>query len=507
MSHIIKDPNLIVRNGIYLSLRLILVLIASFYITRLTLDILGDVDYGINNIVGGITVIFAIITMPLLTTIQRFFNVEFAKNKYNETVIFNTSKKLIFSIIILLIILYETIGLYLIKNVINIPEKRQTVALYVYQISVVTNLLTFLYIPYQALLFSKENMGVLAYTEVGLSLFRIILLLIIPFITLDYLISCSLILLFGHFFIFVYYYHYCKKKYSEIFQNKSNDKELFKQMFNFSSWGTIESISGIAINYGTNFILNVFGGVLYNTAYGISRQVSNGVLSFTTNLLKVFDPQISGSHAIGDYSYRNKLVVLAIKISFLLIGFIFIVFAFDGEYILNIWLKDTPSFALEFTLIMMLASIFSSISLPLRTLIVASGKIKEYFIGYGLINLIAILTMLLLLMYSFPIISVMYIYFIQSFIITVYALVILKIKISFPVFIISKVVIYDCIVLTITGVLYHILDHYFSHGVLNLCLKISGAFIFLIICSYLLILDKIEKKNVVYKLKNYIHKI
>ena len=218
MSHIIKDPNLIVRNGIYLSLRLILVLIASFYITRLTLDILGNVDYGINNIVGGITVIFSIITMPLITTIQRFFNVEFAKDKYNETVIFNTSKRLIFSIIILLIILYETIGLYLIKNVINIPEERQTVALYVYQITVVTNLLTFLYVPYQALLFSKENMGVLAYTEVGLSLFRIILLLIVPFISFDYLISCSLILLFGHFFIFVYYYHYCKKNIRKYFK-------------------------------------------------------------------------------------------------------------------------------------------------------------------------------------------------------------------------------------------------------------------------------------------------
>ena len=264
-------------------------------------------------------------------------------------------------------------------------------------------------------------------------------------------------------------------------------------MFNFSSWSSIESISGIAINYGTNFILNVFGGVLYNTAYGISRQVLNGILSFTTNLLKVFDPQISGSHAIDDYSYRNKLVILAIKISFLLVGFIFIVFAFNGEYILNIWLKDTPCFTLEFTLITILVSIFSSINLPLRTLIVASGKIKEYFIGYGLIILIAILTMLLLLMYSLPIISVMYIYLIQSFIITVYALVILKIKISFPVSKILKVVIYDCMVLIIVGFIYYILNHYFTYGILNLCLKISSAFIFFIICSYLLILDKTEK--------------
>ena len=94
MSHIIKDPNLIVRNGIYLSLRLILVLIASF-ILRLTLDILGNVDYGINNIVGGITVIFSIITMPNNNN-SKVFNVEFVKDKYNETVIFNTSKRLIF---------------------------------------------------------------------------------------------------------------------------------------------------------------------------------------------------------------------------------------------------------------------------------------------------------------------------------------------------------------------------------------------------------------------------
>ena len=73
MKDIIKNPKLIIRNGAYLFLRLLFVMCIAFYTTRLTLQLLGDEDYGINNIVGGVISVFAIISMPITGALQRFF--------------------------------------------------------------------------------------------------------------------------------------------------------------------------------------------------------------------------------------------------------------------------------------------------------------------------------------------------------------------------------------------------------------------------------------------------
>ena len=83
-----RNPKLILKNSTYLFLRLGVSLFIAFYTTRLTLQVLGDVDYGINSIVGGIIAMFAVISLPIVNSLQRFFNVEFSKKDIDPNIVF-----------------------------------------------------------------------------------------------------------------------------------------------------------------------------------------------------------------------------------------------------------------------------------------------------------------------------------------------------------------------------------------------------------------------------------
>lgn len=315
MSNKFQNPNLVVKNGVFLFLRFLLVLFLGFFTTRLTLQVLGDEKFGIYNIVGGIIAIFAIISMPVRDSLQRFFNVEFSQENRAPGTVFYTSVRIVRVMIIVITFLYETVGLYLINDVIKYPATETLAVNIIFQISVIANLFGFIALPYISLLYSRENMSIPAVCEIVGAIIRICLLYLIPFVPVNVLIPYSCIFLITNIGLYLFYLVYCRSNYSDCFANNGVDKELQKNMLGFSGWSFVEAVAGIAQTYVSNVFINVFGGVLYNTAYGISKQLQNAVVSFSSNVLKASDPQITSSTATNNSVYRDQLVITTSKIS------------------------------------------------------------------------------------------------------------------------------------------------------------------------------------------------
>lgn len=507
MNNKYQDSNLVVKNAIYLFLRLLFVLILAFYSTRITLQVLGDEKFGIYNIVGGTIAVFAIISMPIVNSLQRFFNVEFARGIINKNIIFNTSFKLIIIIVFFIAILYETIGLYFINFVIKYPVEEKLTVNIIFQILVVANLFQFLAVPYIALLYSKENMGIPATSEIIASIFRLLFLFVIPLIPVNVLIPYACILLFVYFIQFVFYCVYCYNKYDECNITKETDNGLQKNMLTFSIWNFIESIAGISITYISNIFINVFGGIIYNTAYGISKQLSSAVLQFSTNILKAADPQITSATATDNISYRNLLVMTTMKISFLGIAFICIAFQFDGLFMLDIWLDKVPEYAFKFCELSLIGSVFSSIILPFRTLILATGKIKRYFLCYGILSGTAMFAMFISLKIGMPVLTIMYIIVAYGFATFVLAIVNVVKLTNLRLLTILRDIGRTIIALVICVFVYYSLHQFLNNNIVSLFVNLTFSFISLAIVSYFIVLDEPEKnkiKDLIIEFKNSI---
>lgn len=420
----IKNPKLIIKNGAFLFLRLLLVMAMAFYTTRLTLQLLGEEDYGINNIIGGVISMFAIISMPITGALQRFFNVEFTKQEIPSRVVFNTSLRIIFWLSIGMTILYETIGLYLVNFVLHYPSERTFAVNVIFQFTIFTAVCNFFSLTYSSLLIAKENMGIPATVEILMAVLKLVFLFIIPYASIDVLIAYSAAILLVGVFQIVFYMVYCGKKYEESRLTRIRDKGLQKDILQFSGWSTVNAVAGISLTYLSNIFINIFGGLLFNTAYGISQQLSNAVVSFSTNVLKAVDPQITSNTVAEQNSYRDHIVLSTIKLCYLGVGFVYVLFLFYGDYLLGLWLKDVPDHVYDFCRVSLFNILITSIVLPLRTIILATGEIKHFYLNYLYMAIVANILMFALLKMGFPIITVMYLilaagigYFINAMII------------------------------------------------------------------------------------------
>lgn len=420
----IKNPKLIAKNGAFLFIRLLLVMAMAFYTTRLTLQILGDEDYGINNIIGGVISMFAIISMPITGAFQRFFNVEFTKQEIPSRTVFNTSLHIILLMTVGMVILYETVGLYLVNYVLKYPSDRTFAVNVIFQFTVLTTVCNFFSLVYSSLLVAKEDMGIPATVEILVAILKLVFLFVIPFISFDALIVYSVAIFIVSLFQLFFYYVYCWKKYEESHIGGSRNKKLNNEILRFSGWSFANSVAGISLTYLSNIFINVFGGILYNTAYGISQQLSNALVSFSTNVLRAADPQITSSTVAEQTEYRNQLVLSTMKICLLGVGFIYVLFLFFGDFLLELWLKHVPEYVFDFCRVSLFNVLISSIILPLRTIILASGNIKRFYLNYLYMAILANMLMFVLLKMGFPIITVMYLilgagigYFINALII------------------------------------------------------------------------------------------
>lgn len=400
-----RNPKLVIKNAALLVMRFFLTMLLSFYTTRVTLQILGDIDYGINNIIGGLISMFAVVSMPLTNALQRYFNVELAKGELDIKLVFNTSFRICVYITLLLIVLFETLGLYLVNYVLEYPCQRVFAVNVSYQITSLITLITFFTIPFSALLYSKEKMGFPATVELVSNVLKLIFLLFLPFIKGDDLILYTCSLLVVSFIQIGGLAFYCIKRLN-IRLGINYETSLFKDMLKFSGWNSVESLAGISLTYLSNILINVFGGVLFNTANGLARSVTNAVSSFTTNVIKAVEPQITSSTVLHDTHYRDKLLLTTIKVSAIFTALVAIYFSIDGDRFLSLWLGNVPQYTFIFCKILLISSVFSTVILPLRTMIIASGEIKSYFIVYGVISSFVLIVMFVVLKMGLNVMSV-----------------------------------------------------------------------------------------------------
>ena len=67
-------------------------MLVSLYTSRVFLNVLGVVDYGINNVVCGFVLMFSFLNSSLANGIQRFYNVEIGRgNHTGVSVVYSTS--------------------------------------------------------------------------------------------------------------------------------------------------------------------------------------------------------------------------------------------------------------------------------------------------------------------------------------------------------------------------------------------------------------------------------
>lgn len=373
------DNKRIARNTILLYIRMILAMGISLYTSRVVLAQLGITDFGVYNVVGGVVSMFAVINSAMASSTQRYLTFELGRNDMPKlNIVFNTSVQIHFFIALIIVVVTEIFGLWFLNNEMKIPIDRMEAAHWVFQFSILSMVISFINVPYTALIIAYERMNIFAYisiVEVILKLGVAFLLIVAPFEKLKFYalltFVCSLIIRFC-------YWYYCRKYLETSKLIKVFEPKLFKEMFSFAGWGLFGQLASMGSTQGVNILLNVFFGPIVNAARGIAVQVQSAVSQFALNFQTAINPQITKSYANSNFVEMHELMCRSAKFSFFLLYALGLPIMIDAPFILNIWLTEVPEYSVTFLRIILCITIIDSVANPLMVAASASGKIKIY---------------------------------------------------------------------------------------------------------------------------------
>ncbi len=390
MSHQSSDNNKrIAKNTMLLYMRMFVLMGVNLFTSRVVLQCLGVEDFGIYGIVGSVVTLFSFLNSAMSTCTSRFLSFYIGKED-NQMVnkVFSASMNLYLLVMLIIFVLAETVGLYMVNYVLNIPPGKMVAANIAYQFSILTFGTFLIKIPYNAAIVSYERMDFYAWLSIVDVIFKLGGVYLLYIFSSHRLALYSMIMFVISSAVTFAYYLYCHRKFPDThYCGKGIDKSLYKQLFGFSGWSMFSGIANMGATTGVNMILNVFCGVTVNAAVSIANQVSNAMYSFVSNFQTAFTPQITKLYATNEKDACYRLVYHSSKFSYYLFGVLILPLMIAMPVLLTIWLGTVPRYAVEFTNLILFYMLIDALFCPLWLFVDATGKIRTHQIVTGLLIL------------------------------------------------------------------------------------------------------------------------
>lgn len=433
---------------------MLVTMFVSLYTARVVLNSLGVSDFGLYNVIGGVITMLGFITSAMASASERFLAYDIGKKdfiKLNKT--FNTTITIYFIFIVITILVAETLGLWFVKNKLNIPSDREHAAFWVYQFSVLAFIVSLIRIPFNSAIIAFEKMNFYAWISILEVVLKLLIIYLLVFFNFDKLILYS-ILTFSVIGIITFTYYLYSLKIFPTFKFRMHwDKPLFLSMFKFAGWNMYGASSYIGYTQGINILLNIFFNPAINAARGIAFQINSQIFSFVNNFQVAVGPQLIKYYSAREFDSMKKLYYQSSRLSYYLF-FIFALPAFlEINLLLKWWLKIIPDYTVLFARLVILESLIYCMAGTLIHVVQASGKNKFYELGVGTLMLLNLPISYVLLKLGYAPQITMIVSNIISFILVFFKLFYMKLILNFSILEYIKQVIIKNIIITLLTII------------------------------------------------------
>ena len=303
-------------------------MVVSLYTSRVILNTLGVVDFGINNVVGGVITMLGFLTGSLGAASSRYITFDLGKGDMSVMKrTFGNIKSIHYILAGVILLVGETLGLWFMTTQLQIPAERETAAFWVYQFSILSAMIAVISVPYNATIIAHEKMAAFAYitiVDAVLKLLIVYLLIVIPF---DKLIIYSFLFFCIQTFDQIVYLVYCSRHFEEVHAKCSYDKKLFREIFSFAGWTMNGNLAVIGFTQGLNM---------------------------------------------------HGLLIKSSKFSFFILFFIAMPLMFEANIVLKTWLGIVPDHTVNFLRLILIVGLLFTLSNPIIVSVHATGRLKRF---------------------------------------------------------------------------------------------------------------------------------
>ena len=382
----------IATNSMLLFVRMLFITIINLYSVRFVLAGLGAIDYGIFNAVAGVVMMSSFLSGVMELSIQRFYSIALGKkDKMGMNEIFSLSLRILFVIAVVLLVLFETVGIWFLETKLNIPVERMGASRMCFQFAIFTFVISIMQIPFSSALFAHENMEGYALISTIDCLLKVFVAVLIGYVMIDSLVFYSGGLLLVAVIVFLMYSIYCSRTYEECKYRSVKNALLTRQLLSFSGWTMFGSIAKVCMIQGNTILLNIYFGPIVNVAFAISQQINNAFNALCNSMVLAMRPAMIQSYAGGDYKCLNQLFAVSNKFIYYVLLMVSLPMIAEMPTILHLWLGDSVTAQIVlFSRLIIIYVVCLAMNNPITTIIQASGHIKYYHLSVESVTLLCL---------------------------------------------------------------------------------------------------------------------
>lgn len=383
-------------------------LVLGLFTARWALQALGQVDFGLYGVVGGLTAFIVYLNGILGGAIGRFYAVSVGEQQRDsehglETCQkwFTTAVVLNTTIPILLVVVGYPLGIWAVKHFLTIPTDRISACVWVWRFVCLSCFWGMVTLPLQAMYTAKQYIAELTiYSFVTTTLNAVFLYYMVSYPG-DWLAKYAfwqcLLAILPQFIISIR--AYCIFPECRIVRKYLRCWGSVRELCSYSLWNGLGWLGAIMRAQGDAILLNKYFGPKINAGFAVASSLSGQTNSLSGSLIGAFSPAIMNAWGAGDHERARKLAFQTCKIGTLFILIFALPLILEVDEVLRLWLKNPPDYAAAFCIFVLFMNIIDKLAVGHMLVVNANGKVALYqtILGTSLIMTLPIAWTLILL--------------------------------------------------------------------------------------------------------------
>ena len=374
-------------------------LIIGLFCGRWTLMALGEVDYGLVGVVGGLTAFIAFLNGVMACGVGRFYALSVGAEQRNPVAGLESCREWFTTAVVVhtvmplvLTVAGYPLGEWAVRHFLTIPADRIDACVWVWKFTCLSCFVGMASTPYHAMYGAKQEIAELTiYSFVTTTLNAIFMCYVIhhpgDWLTKYAAWGCALsivpsLLITGR---SIFKYKECRIRLKSVCCFKR-----IKEMLSYSSWLIIGNLAALLRGQGVVVLINKLFGPTVNAAAAIGNSLSGHCESLSGSLINAFSPAIMNAYGAGDIERVKDYSLKVCKYSTMLIMFFGLPMMVEVDDLLFLWLKNPPTYTSMFCVLAIVMAIVDKMTWGYLISVHAQGEIAIYQCVVGGVLLLAL---------------------------------------------------------------------------------------------------------------------
>lgn len=373
-------------------------LAVGLFTARWALQALGQVDYGLMGVVGGLAGFISFLNHVMAVAVGRFYAVNVGRESVaadraaaleESRSWFTTAVVLHTALPTLLMAAGYPAGEWAVRHFLKIPPDRLADCLWVFRFVCASTFVAMVCVPVQAMYTAKQyiaELTVYSFATTTLNAVFLYYMVTHPGIWLaKYAFWTCLLAIAPQAIIAArgaWLFPECRLRWrgGGLFRRTA-------ELARYAGWLVFGMLGGLLRGQGIQILLNKYFGPRVNAAMKVANDVNAHTQTLSMAMVGAFQPAIVTAYGAGDLGRMRALAYRACKFSMLFVLVFALPLGLELQEVLRLWLGNPPPHAYGLCLCMFAATVVDQSSVGHMMAVNARGKIAAYqaFLGGSLL--------------------------------------------------------------------------------------------------------------------------